>query len=81
MLTSLVYLQKGQKVKRSSVKKSKYFMKITDTDEENLHIFQTTCRISMKFSENVLNEMHLMILLKVIKNHGFTISLDKKTQG
>ena len=56
-------------------------MKITDTDEENLHIFQTTCRILMKFSENVLNEMHLMILLKVIKNHGFTISLDKKTQG
>ena len=75
MLTSLVYLQKG------SIKKSKYFMKITDTDEENLHIFQTTCRILMKFSENVLNEMHLMILLKVIKSHGFTISLDKKTQG
>lgn len=78
MLTSLVYLQKGQKVKRSSVKKSKYFMKITDTDEQNLHIFQTTCRISMKFSENVLNEMDLMILLKAIKNHGFTISLDKQ---
>ena len=56
-------------------------MKITDTDEENLHIFQTTCRNLMKFSENVLNEMHLMILLKVIKSHGFTISLDKKTQG
>ena len=36
--------------------------------EENLHVFWTTCWISMKFS----GKMSLKILLKVIINQGFT---------
>ena len=44
MLTSLVYLQQG------NVKKSKKVMKIVKTNEENLHIFRTTGKISVKVS-------------------------------
>ena len=36
MLTSLTYLQQEKD------KKSKKLIKLVDTDEENLHIFQTT---------------------------------------
>ena len=44
MLTSLVYLQQG------NVKKSKKVMKIVKINEENLHIFRTTGKISVKVS-------------------------------
>ena len=64
MLTSLVYLLQG------NFTKSKKMMKMVNTEEENLHIFQTTWRISMKFSGKVC----LMIILKVTKNQGFTVS-------
>ena len=39
---------------------------------ENLYIFWTTWRISMKFS----GRMWLMIMLKVTKNQGFTLPLE-----
>ena len=52
-------------------KKSKKSMKIADLDGEVLHIFWTTCGISVKFS----GKMWLMIL-KVTKNQGFTLSLE-----
>ena len=47
-------------------------MKIVNIDGENLHIFQTTRGVSMKFSVKVC----LMIILKVMKNQGFTFRLD-----
>ena len=53
-------------------KNLKNLMKIVNTDEKNLHIFRTTRRISMKFS----GKMCLMIILKVTKKQGFTISLE-----
>ena len=59
MLTSLVSLQQG------NVNKSKKLMKIVDIEEENLHIFWASWRISMKFSE----KMRLMIILLVTKKH------------
>ena len=75
MLTSLVYLQ------WRNVKKSKKLLKLVNIDEENLHIFQTTWGISMKFS----GKMCLVIILKVTKKKGFTPSLEntvlKKPQG
>ena len=75
MLTSLVYLQQG------NVKKSKKLIKIVNTGEDYLHIFQTTTGIFMKLSR----KMCLMIILKVTKNHGFTLSLEnavlQKQQG
>ena len=49
-------------------------MKIADIDREILHIFWTTWGISMKFPGN----MWLMIILKVTKNHIFTLSLENK---
>ena len=47
-------------------------MKIANIDREILHNFQTTWGISMKFS----GKMCLMIILKVTKNHGFTLCLE-----
>ena len=44
-------------------------MKIANIDREKLHIFWTTCGISMKLS----SKMWLMIILKVRKNQGFTL--------
>ena len=61
---SLVYLQQG------NVKKSKKLMKLANIDEENLHIFQTTLGISMKFS----GKMCLMIILKVKKAGLYSLS-------
>ena len=46
-------------------------------DGENLHIFWTIWGISMKFS----GEMWLMIILKVTKNQGFTLSLEDAFLG
>ena len=45
-------------------------MKIANSDREILHNFLTTWGISMKFS----GKMCLLILLKVTKNQGFTLS-------
>ena len=47
-------------------------MKIANIDREILHIFWTTSGISMKFS----GKMWLMIILKVTKGQGFTLSLE-----
>ena len=55
-----------------SKKKKKKLMKIVNTDGENLDFFWTTREISMKFS----GKMWLMIMLKVTKNQGFTLSLE-----
>ena len=56
-------------------------MKIANIDREFLHIFWATWGISMKFSE----KMWIMIILKVTKNQGFSLSLEdtffKKLQG
>ena len=43
-------------------------MKLANIGEQNLHIFWTTRRISMKFS----GKKSLMIILKVTKKQGFT---------
>ena len=48
-------------------------MKIVNVDRENLHIFRTTWGISMKFSQNIW----LMIILKVTKNQGYILCLEK----
>ena len=53
-------------------KKKKKLMKIVNIDGENLDFFWTTREISMKFS----GKMWLMIMLKVTKNQGFTLSLE-----
>ena len=47
-------------------------MNIANVDRESLHIFWTIWGISMKFS----GKMWLMIILKIIKNHSFTIFLE-----
>ena len=56
-------------------------MKIANIDREILHNFWTTWGISIKFS----GKMCLMIILKVTKNQGFTLSLEdtffKKPHG
>ena len=46
-------------------------MKIADIDREILYNSRTTSGISMKCS----GKMQLMIILKVTKNQGFTLSL------
>ena len=46
--------------------------KLANIDREIPHIFWTSCVISMKFSE----KMCLMIILKITKNQGFTLSLE-----
>ena len=58
MLTSLVYLE------QANIKKPK-LMKIVHIDAENLHIFQTTWRISMEFSRKMF-----LIVLKFAKKQG-----------
>ena len=72
---SLVSSEQGN-VKKSKKKKKKRWksMKIPNTYREILHIFQTTLRNSMKFSE----KMWLMIILKFTKNQGFPLSLEDK---
>ena len=56
-------------------------MRIANIDREILHNFWTIWGIWMKFS----GKMCLMIILKVTKNQGFTLSLEdtffKKPQG
>ena len=56
-------------------------MKIANIDKEIFHNFWTTSGISMKFS----GKMWLMIILKVTKNQGLTLSLEntflEKPQG
>ena len=47
-------------------------IKVANNDRESLYIFWTTWGISMKFS----GTMCLMIMLKVIKKQGFTLSLE-----
>ena len=49
-------------------------MKIANIDGQNCHIFWTTVGISMEFS----GKMCLMIVSKVTKNQGFTLSLSLK---
>ena len=46
-------------------------LKIANIARENLHIFWTTCGISIELS----GKMWLMITLKVTKNQGFTLPL------
>ena len=56
-------------------------MKIVNIDGEILHIFWMTWGISIKFS----GKIWLMIIIKVTKNEGFTLSLEdtvfEKPQG
>ena len=47
-------------------------MKISNIDRESLHVFWTTWEISIKIS----GKMWLVIILKVTKNQGFTLSLE-----
>ena len=62
-------------------KNPKELMKIANIDREILQTFWTTWGISMKFSW----KMWLMIILKVTKSQGFTLSLEntflEKPQG
>ena len=67
-LTSLVSLSQRNVKKSKKLIKS---MKLANFVKESLHIFWTTCGISMKFS----GMMWLMIILKVTKNQEFTIAL------
>ena len=53
-------------------KKFKKLMKIVNIDKENVHSLRTTWGISMKFS----GKMCLMIILKVTKCQGFTLSVE-----
>ena len=69
-IISFSVTRKGQK----NLKNRWKLMKIADIDREILHIFWTTWGISMKFPGN----MWLMIILKVTKNHSFTLSLENK---
>ena len=55
----------------SKCQKSEQLMKILNIEEKNLHIFWTNWGISTKFS----GKMCLMIILKVTKKQGFTLSL------
>ena len=52
-------------------------MKIANIDRESLHIFWTNWGISLKFS----GKMWLMIILKLTKNHGSTVSLEDALSG
>ena len=56
-------------------------MKLANIDEENLHIFRKTWRISMNFSGKIC----LIIILRLIKNQSFTHRLEntvlEKPQG
>ena len=47
-------------------------IKLANIDRESLHIFWTIWGISMKFS----GKMWLIIILKITKNQGFTLSLE-----
>ena len=47
-------------------------MKVANIDREYLYIFWTTWGNSMKFSGKIC----LMVILKVTKNQGFTLSLE-----
>ena len=49
-------------------------MKILYINEENIHIFRTTGRISMKFS----GKMWLITILEVTKKQEFILSLENK---
>ena len=49
-------------------------MKVAYIGKEILYIFWMTWEISVKFS----GKMWLMIILKVIKNQGFTVFLEDK---
>ena len=67
MLTSLVsFMQQG------NVKNSEKSTKIVNIEGEILHMFWTTWGMSMRFS----GKMRLMIILKVTKKHGFSLSLE-----
>ena len=50
----------------------KLTMKIANIDRKSLHIFRATWEISMKFS----GKMWFVIILKVSKRQGFTLSLE-----
>ena len=65
MLTPLVFWQQG------NVKKSEKMVKMVNIEQENLHIFWTSCGISMNFS----GKMSLMIISKVTKSQDLTLSL------
>ena len=56
---------------RRNVKKFKKLTKAVNIEEKNLHIFWKTWQTSMKVSEN----LWLIIILKVIENQSFTLSL------
>ena len=75
-LTSLVSL--WQEISKNSKNRWKS-MKIASIDREVLHIFWTAWGISIS------GKMWFMIMLKVTKNQGFTLSLEdtflKKPQG
>ena len=52
-------------------------MKMINIDEENLHIFRTTWENSKKCSGNMCR----MIILKVTKIQGFSLSLESTVLG
>ena len=64
MLTSLVSLQE------ENIKRSEKSVKTINIEGEHLHIFRMTWGISIKFSV----KMWLMIIMKVTKNQGCTLS-------
>ena len=64
MLTSLVSLQE------ENIKRSEKSVKTINIKGEHLHIFRMTWGISIKFSV----KMWLMIIMKVTKNQGCTLS-------
>ena len=66
---SLVYLQFCNK--EMLLKCTKKLLKIVNIDEENLHIFQRTGVMSMKFS----GKTNVMIILKVTKKENFNLYL------
>ena len=68
-LTSLGSLLQGN-VK--NLKNWLKLIKIANIDRKSLHNFWKTWGISMKF----VGKTCLMIILKVTKNHGFTLSLE-----
>ena len=84
----LTYLQQANAIRffvtrkcQKNPEKQWKSMKIPNTNTEILHNFWTTWEVSIKFSW----KMWLMIILKVTKNQGFTLSLEDtffaKAQG
>ena len=72
MVTSLLYADVISFFVTSKCQKIRKLMKIVNPDEENLHIFWTTCGVSLKCS----GKMWIITILEVTKNQCYTISLE-----